>query len=492
MKRATKILSVLLAVLMMFTSAVTAFADDTDQPVLPAPADNPVDTSVFVKTVLENPKVKPAAARKLVSAAAAFTDADALLAEKLSQNVLTGQNVAEILDAIVSAISEQLESDPKLSAIAGSIKFLFANNFLINGMQPYEKFAGAVEKLQQANADGLETISDVLGSGVQFTSADFGFEDGDAYGFVDALVCSFSEILTALNIRGILGDFTDSAADGAYVAGNYDLFVPLYELLELDPISSAAFTEQVEKAEADEPGNAKARFRTAANLTLKPVADLLTKVESDGLDAVIDLLPRLLYALDSGMVNDLLRNLLRDKNLYGFFQFNDVLEKLDLNTGLLYDLLDKKYITGTEEKPAGFDFDKDGKNETTLPLTREQFDAIVGKLTYAADPVAKTSVSAAQKNRLALDTDDTLVCTILCSALVEFAETESGAAFLNAAIGGLEKKIVRQLAGGIISMLQSKAGRFVLYRAQTLLASAAALASRIAVFVRTRRSARAA
>ncbi|MBR5619451.1 MAG: hypothetical protein IKW76_06935, partial [Clostridia bacterium] len=123
---------------------------------------------------------------------------------------------------------------------------------------------------------------------------------------------------------------------------------------------------------------------------------------------MIDLLPRLLYALDSGMVNALVHDLLRDKNLYGFFQFNDVLDKLDLNSGLLWDVLDKNFITGTEEKPAGFDFDKDGVKETTLPLTKEQFDALAAALAFAADPSVKPSVSATQKNRLALDTDGAL------------------------------------------------------------------------------------
>ncbi len=480
MKRTRKIISVLLTVLILLSSAVTAFAADTDQPALPAPADNPVDTSVYVKTVSETLKVKPADAHALLRAASELLHLNDLLEEKLTQDVLIGQNVAVVLDAVVDAISEKLESDPSLAMIAGMIKYLFANDFLINGLQPYDKFAGAVEKLKKASDNGLDTLSDVLESGVRFTSADFGFNDGDAYGFLDALVCSSSEILTSLNIRGILGDFTDSAADGSYVVGNYDLFVPLYELLELDPISSVQFTEAVELAESNAAKDPKVRFRTAANLTLKPVADLLTKIQGGGFETVIDLLPRLLYALDSGMVNELLRSLLQDKSLYGFFQFNDALEELDLNSGLLWNIVEKSFITGTEEKPAGFDFDKDGKKETTLPLTREQFDSIVRDLTFAADPIVAASVSATQKNRLALDTDDALVCAILCSALIEFAQTESGAAFLSKAVGSIEKKIVRQLAGVLLSMLQSKAGRFVL----TLLARIVLHVVRIKTFIR--------
>lgn len=479
MKRTTRIISVLLAVLMLFSSAVTAFADDgTDQPVLPAPEDNKIDTSVYVKTVLESPKVKQANADKLLYAVRTFTDMDAVLADKLTQDVLTGQSVVLMLDGIVDAIAESLDSDnPTLAALAGSIKFLFSNSFLISGLQQDDRFAGAVEKFQKASDDGFSTIPDIIDAGIEFTSADFGFEDGNAYGFLDALVCSLSEILTQLNVRSILGDFTDSVKDGAYVTGNYELFVPLYELLELNPYSSAEFTKLVELAESNSKNDAKTRFRTAANLTLTPVADLLTKIEHDGFEAVIDLLPRVLYALDSGMFNDLVRNLLRDKNLYGLFQFNDVLEKLDLNTGLLYDVIDKNLITGTEEKPAGFDFDKDGKKETTLPLTREQFDAIVKKLTFAADPVVKPSVSAKQKNRLALDTDDTLVTAILFNAVVELLETAEGAAFAERAIGGLEKKTEKRLAGALLKMLQSKAGRFVLYHTQSLLADTAGLAA---------------
>lgn len=484
MKQTRRIIAVLLAVLLAFSGAATAFAADADQPVLPAPVDNEVDVSAYVKTVLENPKVKAGNAARLISAANTLAGLDKKLADALTQNVLTGQNVILVLDSVIKAISEKLESDPKLSAIGGTIKFLFANSFMISGLQQDEKFAGAVEKFQKASENNIQTITDIVEAGIEFTSADFGFNDGDAYGFVDALVCALSEILTQLNVRSILGDFTDSVKDGVYVAGNYDLFVPLYELLELDPISSVDFTQQVEKAETAAPGNAKARFRAAANLTLKPVADLLTKIETAGVDTVIDLLPRLLYALDSGMVNDVLRDLLRDKNLYGFFQFNDVLEKLDLNTDLLWNIIDKNYITGTEEEPAGFDFDKDGQKETTLPLTKEQFDAVVRQLTFAADPSVKPSVSSTQKNRLALDTDGALVCAILLGAAVELLETEDGAAFAKAAIAGLDNRVVKWVANVFISMLGSQAGRFILSRTQGVLALLAAAAARIAVLVR--------
>ena len=488
MKRTKRIIAVLLAVLMLCSGAATAFAADGDRPVLPAPADNPVDTSVYVKTVLNDPKVKPASAARLVSAANTLAGLDAKLADALTGKVLTGENVILVIDSLVKMISDKLETDPKIAPLAGAIKYLFSNGMLIEGLKQDKKFDGAVEKLRKASDDGFTTIPDIAQAGVTFTSADFGFADGDAHGFVDALVCALSEILTQLDVRSILGDFTDSVKDGAYVAGNYNLFIPVYELLALNPISSVEFTEQVEKAVSEASDKQKARFRAAADLTLRPLADLLTKIETGGVDAVIDLLPRLLYALDSGMVNALVHDLLRDKNLYGFFQFNDVLDKLDLNSGLLWDVLDKNFITGTEEKPAGFDFDKDGVKETTLPLTKEQFDALAAVLAFAADPSVKPSVSATQKNRLALDTDGALVCAILLNAAVELLETEDGAAFAKAAVGSLDNDFAKRAAGAFLSLFGSQAGRFVLYRTQGLLALLAAAAARIAVLIRSLRS----
>ncbi len=482
MKLMTKLVSVLLAALLAFSGAVTVCASDGEAPVLPTPADNQIDTSVFVKTVLENPKVKQKNADKLIRAAFSLADADAKISDMLSQKALTGQNVIVVLAGMISAIDNALASDPQSASMAGFIGLLFNNTLVVNGLQADEKFSGAATKIQNAIDGGCNTVSDLLTNGIEFTSADFGFADGDAYGFVDALVCTLLNICAQLNVRSILGDFTDSTQDGAYVIGNYNLFIPLYELLELEPISSAEFTRRVTESENATDTLGLARLRTAANLTLKPVADLLTRLENEGASAAIDLLPKLLYALDSGMVNDLVCDLLRDKNLYGFVQFNDMLEKINLNTDLLWKTVDERFVTGTQDEDAGFDFDKDGKKETPLPLTKEQFDALAKQLTYAADPLVKPSVSAAQKNRLALQTDASLVSAILCAFIVDLLESDAGAAFAEKAVGSLDRKLVRLAAGSFVSLFRSDFGRFLLRNSQSLLASAATLAA----FIHTR------
>ena len=486
MNRITKILAVLLAVLLAFSGAVTVCASDAgDMTATPSPVDNPIDTAAFVKTVLDSPKVKPQNAVKLIGAAALFADADRKITDTLVQDVLTGQNVIVVSNGIISALDDALAADPSFASMAGFIKLLFSNSMILSGLQTDEKFSGAAVKLQKAIADGCNTVPDLLEKGIEFTSADFGFADGDAYGFVDALVCAFLKIGAQLNVRSILGDFTDSVKDDTYVIGNYNLFIPLYELLDLNPIDSASFTERVTAAENGADAFGESRLREAANLTLKPVADLLTKVEDEGVGAVIDLLPKLLYALDSGMVNDLVCNLLRDKNLYGLFQFNTVLEEMDLSTDLVWEAIDKEYITGTADESAGFDFDKDGEKETTLPLTKEQFDTLAKQLAYAADPVVKPSVSAEQKNRLALETDAALVSTILCETVVGFLESDEGAAFAEKAMFGLENKTERWLFGGLLTLFRSDFGRFILRNTQTFLASAAKVAAAVRI-LRTR------
>ena len=168
--------------------------------------------------------------------------------------------------------------------------------------------------------------------------------------------------------------------------------------------------------------------------------------------------------------------------MYGFFQFNDLLADLDLNADLIWNILDKALVTGTEDDPAGFDFDQDGEKETALPITKAQFDALAAKLTYAADPIVKTSVSSAYRNRLALETDRALVCAILVDAAVDLLETDDGAAFARKAIDSLDSSVEKRIAGTLVSMLASKAGRFVLYHTQDLLAFAASAAARIKAF----------
>ncbi|MCR4614890.1 MAG: hypothetical protein K5756_01890 [Clostridiales bacterium] len=474
MKRTTRFISILLAVAMMFSGVMTVFAEE----ILPSPADNAVDTSVYVKTVLQDPKVKQNNAERFVLAANILTDADEKIKSELSDNVLTGQSIIVVIDSIVDAISQKLESDSSLAAVASFIKYVFTSRLIADGLKQDEKFAGAADKFIKADKEGVLTVTDVADSDIEFTSADFGFKDGDAYGFFDAFFCSISEICTQLNVRSILGDFTDSVKNGEYVVGNYNLFIPLYELLGLVPMSSVEFTKLVTQAETAPGADSHARFRTAAYLTFKPAADLLMNIQKGGVNAAIDILPKLLYALDSGTVNDLVRSLLQDKNLFYMFQFNDMLEDMDLSADLIWNAIDKKYITGTEEEPAGFDFDNDGEKETTLPMTKEQFDAAVKNLAFAADPVVKASVSSTEKNRLALETDRALVSAILCDTAVEFAETKEGAAFIKTAAIGIKGKTVGQLTGFAVSLLGSNMGRFLLSHTQDLLAEIAPAAAR--------------
>ena len=484
MKKTRKLLCVLLSVLIMLSSTVVAFALDNEKNVQPNPVDNEVSTSAYVKTVIKNQKVKQKNAVKLFTAANILLDLDSAVSDAVS-NVFVGQNVIAAIGGISNAISQSLENDPKLSPAASLVKFLFTNNNIVNGLNSDEKFSGAVEKLQNATKNGFMTIPDVIDNGIEFTSADFGFEDGDAYGFFDSLVCSLSYILSQLSLRATIGDFTDSVKENQYVVGNYNCFIPLYEILELNPISSVEFTELVKQAELAEPTSETARFRTVANLTLKPVADLMTKIENGGLSAVIDILPKLLYALNSGMVNDLLNSLLKDKTLLYIVEFNDIIKDVNISTDLLWDIIDKKLVTGSEEEPAGFDFDNDGVNETKLPLTKEQFDSIIGKLEFAANPSVKSSVSSTQKNRLALDTDSALVKEILLDSIVEFLESDEGSAFAKKAVDFIDNATVKSIANGYLNMFRTRTGRFVLRTSQDLISNIAPILARLIKFFRT-------
>ena len=461
MKQTKRFAALLLSVIMVFSFTVTSFSAGADSS-SPSPVNNSIDTSVYTKTVLKNPKIKIGNAQKIISSVFAFADVDKQVPQLLKENVLNGQGVIDAIGMVVDEISNSLSDNSSLAPVAGIIKYLFSNDIMVNGLKKDAKFAGAVVKLNSATSKGFKTISDLKDSGITFTSEDFGFADGDAYGFIDALICSLSEILNQLGIRNILGDFTDSVSNGKYKVGNYNLFVPLYELLELDPMSSVEFTSKVNAAQAAGGSADFNRLREAANLTLKPVADLLTKVEKQSSKTITDILPKLLYALDSGMVNDLIHNLLDGKSLYGLVQFGSLIADVDINSGLIWDFVDKSFVTGTEEEPAGFDFDKDGKKETTLPLTKEQFDALIGKLTYAADASVKESVSSTEKNRLALETDANLVYQIICDFVIEFLETKDGGAFAKKALSGVDSGLVRSGGNMVVSMLQTQFGRTIL------------------------------
>ncbi len=263
---------------------------------------------------------------------------------------------------------------------------------------------------------------------IVFTGADFGFADGDLYGFIDALGASLGSVEALI---GLLGTFrnTKDTANGVYKYGLYEELIPLLELPDLSVPSSVEFTDAVENTRyTDADGNEYADpVRAGVNAILTPVADYLTGgFAEDPVGAAAGLLPKLTYAVDSGMLQQTADSLLANFASFGL--------SVDLSTDGVWAIVDKKLVSGED---AGIDIDGDGEKEP-LPLTRETFFALVKGLAYCAEAVVKPSVSAHEANRPGLDASVERTATALLSWLAEEVKTKEGGAFLDELIDGAD------------------------------------------------------
>ena len=123
MKQTKRFAALLLSVIMVFSFTVTSFSAGADSS-SPSPVNNSIDTSVYTKTVLKNPKIKIGNAQKIVSSVFAFADVDKQVPQLLKENVLNGQGVIDAIGMVVDEISNSLSDNSSLAPVAGIIKVL--------------------------------------------------------------------------------------------------------------------------------------------------------------------------------------------------------------------------------------------------------------------------------------------------------------------------------------------------------------------------------
>lgn len=439
-----------------------------------AQSDNVVDLSVYERMAPGEISVSEKTTDRIFSLLSAFgVDADSFLAEKV-RSVATGQTVVSLMCALAGVhelmavlvptanVAAALEKDPKFSGAAEKLRTMAA-----------EGHSALVEKTSGEEAAVIWSADQ--DPAVSFTSEDFGFADGDLYGFIDALAASLG---SADGVISILGTFrnTRNTEQGIYIYGKYEELIPLLELLDLPVLSSAAFTEAVESARYTGPDGAiyEDKVRAGVNAILTPFADYLTDTFFDSpAKALLELLPKLCYAIDSGSLNDTAGSLLSVLAGFGV--------SIDLTAEGVWQLLSDKILS------EGVDFNGDGEKEM-LPIDRDGFTQLVHRLAYSADPVVKSSVSAHNANRLGLDCSEADAASVLLSAIAEIVQTDEGKAFVNSLFAnsnasGIKAKLLEKIKtalcaeGGLkklISCIGSPLYWFILFFARI-----AALFSRI-------------
>ena len=397
-----------------------------------AQSDNAVDLSAYETAGPGEIKVSNKTFDRIVGllAAAGLNPQGALAA--LPQKLAVGENVIGLLARIAAL-------DPMISVFVSPVS-------VASALARDPKFSGAAEKLNALIAAGhtafIETAngaaSDVVWQAdedpaVTFTSADFGFEDGDLYGFIDALGAALGGTGGLLSLFGTFKNTKDTV-NGEYRYGKYETLLPLLELLDLPVLSSVAFTEAEETVRfTDADGNEYADdVRAGVNALLRPVADYLTgPFADDPAAALAELLPKLAWAVESGLLQDTADSLLSALSSFGV--------AVDLSVDGVWGIVDEKLVSGEN---AGIDLNKDGKKEP-LPLTRESFADLLHRLAHAAAAVVKPSVSAHNANRLGLDTSAGMTASAFAGWLAECLQTDAGKAFVEALFDGMQTSGVK-------------------------------------------------
>lgn len=240
---------------------------------------------------------------------------DAVLKDNLYQ--------PEIIVAILNLYATLLDSDDVIEAEGLSLPlstimgFIVTNEKLANYLAADgDKYAGAIEKLKAANAQGGTNAEKMANAAaMNFTAKDFGFTAGDREGFADALLAVLRPITTLLApgsklliVNVNINMFDYMTGDGKYQTGVYSKLLPLLEQLGMIGLP----TQEEYKANYESVKEEKGA-NIAADEFLRPVidhlfTDVVDVVSPDPINGLIKVLPRLAHIVNTDMLDSTIKD----------------------------------------------------------------------------------------------------------------------------------------------------------------------------------------
>lgn len=362
-----------------YKAILASIAPDTPSLVKP-------DLSVYTETTVVYPKgatraqveeALPKLENAVVNSILPLLGVDGGLPNMVKTGLYTNYSVAEIAKMLY----------PLLGDLAGSLLNVTPEKLaktLTEG-----KFAGAVAALNAAQtagdaavAGGAENVD--YWSYFTVVNGNFGFRDGDKEGFLDAVAALFrplSLLATALQFENNI-----STTNGTYTYGAYEDLMPIFEALDLEGVlSSHEYTLYVNKVkETDNNMAMDARIRPI----LVPILNLVDRFAEAPLDTLLDVLPKLGWALKSNLVNDQLSTLISK------IKFVSVTPP-DLSPAGLYDLL-----AGDSGE---FSISLDENN--AIKINKEKFVQFISDIAGCGTAVVKDSIARGTAYRLGVDSD---------------------------------------------------------------------------------------
>lgn len=290
--------------------------------------------------------------------------------ELVNTKIFTNKTVAAISGWLYSLLDEA--TDGLISVIPSTYASKLTE----------EKFAGAAEALKAANNDWDK---------VDVQSGDFGFEDGDSAGFLDA-VATIPRAAGFLLGMALKFDNSKNSSKGTYY-GMYEDFIEIFETLDLKGVmSSDDFTAHIKSIKDDDE-----KFR----IILAPIVSLLVDFGNNPINVINNVLPKLAYAIDSGIV-DVNVNSLISKVSYV------TLSPVDLSTSGIYSILNDKLLA-----PKG------------IKLSEDDFSELIGRLAGCGKAVSKPSLQSDKEFRLGIEADNSKTLVVLVSWILKNASKNS-------------------------------------------------------------------
>ncbi|MCM1365064.1 MAG: hypothetical protein NC122_08235 [Faecalibacterium sp.] len=306
------------------------------------------------------------------------------------------KTVLDIIGTDESGVKKSLEEAVFSNALIGTlVKLVYPAIGKLNSLVAYgpndlanklteEKYQLAAEKLRAAatvdeNGKIVKDLADW--DKVSFESGDFGFEDGDKEAFLDAASATFRSLSLITMVISLENNI--STTSGTYTYGAYEDLVSVLEALDLNGVlSSDEYTKGVKAAPNATQMDARVRP------ILATIADLIEDVANDPVNTVLDVLPKLAYALKNDIVTTQINKVLSKMSLVS-------IDPVDLSTGAIFDIINGKIE----------DFAL--KNEIAIDLDKDEFIATIDALAGCGTYTVKESVSRENAYRVGIDSDKT-------------------------------------------------------------------------------------
>lgn len=306
-----------------------------------------------------------------------------------------------------------------------------------------DKCAGAIEALNAASntvdADGNKVSKVDAWQYLTVVDGDFGFLDGDKEGFLDA-VASLFRPLTLMTLVITLENKVDTG-DGTYTYGAYEDLVPVFEALGATGfMSSDEYTNYVN---AGATGEEKMERRIRAILV--PVFNLMDSVAADEspLNALLGLLTKVAYVVDSGELNTQIQALISKLKLGLASKIN-----VDLTTEGLYDMIAPK-LENIELQAAKVD--ENGEEiapavTLSLNLDNDKFVSAIKDLAGCGVYTANESIARGKNWFVSIDGDAADAFVVLFRYLHSELTAENNATAIKAAVKALDMNFAQRIA----------------------------------------------